>query len=479
MGIERRIAKNTLVLALADMINKLLSFVLLIYLARYLGAANFGIYSFAFSFVGLFVILSDAGLNLLLIRDVARDTSKLKKYLGNIIVIRTLLSIVTLILIFITINLLNYSPDIKVIVYIAGVSVILFSFVGTFRAVFQAFEKFEYDALITIMERVVVVPLCLILLLLGYGLIPIIYAILLGSILSIIVGYLILYKKFIKPMVKFDLDFWRYLIKEALPFGLAFVFITIYFRIDIVMLSTMKGDMVVGWYTAAYSLITALTFIPAVYMGAAFPVMSRFFKTSKNSVRIVFEISFRYVLFLALPIVVGTALLSDRFILLFFGVEYINSIIALQVLILTFLFISLNIIMGGTLNAINRTMTGTIITGFGAFLNVVLNLILIPKMSYVGAGIATVATEVAMFFIMFYFISKYLQLTSPHRWIGKPLFYASVSTLFMGASVIYLGQFNLILIVLSAMFVYSIALFFMGGITKEDIEIFKKTFKSD
>ena len=84
MDIVRSVTKNITVLSLANIAEKLLYFVLVIFMARYLGDAEFGKFIFAISFCNIFVILSDFGLNTFLIREIAREKEKTGEYVGNV-----------------------------------------------------------------------------------------------------------------------------------------------------------------------------------------------------------------------------------------------------------------------------------------------------------------------------------------------------------------------------------------------------------
>ena len=86
MGTTQRIAKNTGVLLLADAIGKIFMFFFVIYTARYLGVAGFGILSFALAFTGIFGIFSDLGLQQLAIREIARNKSLVERYIGVFVI---------------------------------------------------------------------------------------------------------------------------------------------------------------------------------------------------------------------------------------------------------------------------------------------------------------------------------------------------------------------------------------------------------
>lgn len=105
------IAKNTGALAISNVITSILGFFLLIYLARYLGEAGFGKYSFALSFTALFAIVANLGISNYIIRELARNKNLTNEYLTNVSVIKLLLSFIAFALIALTINLMDYPRD--------------------------------------------------------------------------------------------------------------------------------------------------------------------------------------------------------------------------------------------------------------------------------------------------------------------------------------------------------------------------------
>ncbi|MCD6471069.1 oligosaccharide flippase family protein, partial [bacterium] len=146
-SVKQTIFKNTFWLMFAEGISKGLMFFLTILIARYLGAAGYGKFSFAFAFVSLFAVIADFGLSTLTIREVARDKSLARKYIDNIAVIKLILGIITFVLIVTVIQFLGKTPEVKSLVYLAGIWVIIQSFTQFFQSIFRAFEKMQYEAL--------------------------------------------------------------------------------------------------------------------------------------------------------------------------------------------------------------------------------------------------------------------------------------------------------------------------------------------
>lgn len=474
MNTVKRIAKNTLVLTVADIFSKMLSLILLAYIARFLGDVGFGKYSFALSFTALFAVLADMGLSTLTIREVARDKNKADRYLGNIALIKTLLSLLTFALIFITINFMHYPHDTTIAVYILGLYWILTSFAQFFRSIFRAFEQMEYEALTIIIERTIAVSLALFVLVRGYGLIELALVILFAGIVNAILSFFIVIRKFTKPKFEFDPEFWKFLFKEGLPFGLIAIFFMSHSRIDIVLLSTMRGDATVGWYNAAKVLVESLFFMSSFFVVSVFPVISRFFVSSKDSLAVAYEKSFKFLTILGFPVVVGTALLSDRFISFIYGSSFVNSAIALKILIWTLLPIFLNQLLGIVLRSIDRQRESMYVLGVAVFFNVVLNLLVIPIFSYIGAAFVKVVTEVFVFIFYFYLTSKFVVRLPLLALLFPPLLASGV----MGIFVYFSSALPLPLIVVTGALIYFGTLYVIRGIADDDVKLFKEIFKS-
>ena len=473
MNTIQTIAKNTGALTLMHIVTMILGLIFTVSLARCFGDVAFGKYSFALAFTALFAVLMDLGFNQLTIREVARDKTLAKKYMGNILIIKLFLSLIFFTLVVAVVNLMHYPPDTKAIVYIFGASTVLNSFGQLFRAIFHAFEKMEYDSLLTIIQQVIVVAIGLTLLFLGYDLIQVVSVYLLGGIINVVFSLIVMVKKFEKPEFEVNFAFWKTLIRNAIPFGLAAIFVIIYVRIDAVMLSMMVGDAPVGWYNAAVTLILGLSFIPGVFLGVFFPVFSKFHTSSIDSLKNAYEKTFKYLFIILFPIGIGTTLLADKFILLLYGDQYTHSIIALQILIWWNVFGALNWLFGTILLSINNEKIVAVSTGIGAILNVILNLFLIPIMSYVGASITTVITEILLFALLFYYVSMHLYRLPLLNITAKTI----AAGIIMGICIYYIKSFNVLMVVTIAGVIYFLALAALGGIAKEDLTLIKEGIK--
>jgi O-antigen/teichoic acid export membrane protein len=472
----RRVAKNSFFILLGEATAALLALLLNVFLARQFGDVGFGKYSFAFSFTLLFLVFADLGLSVLSIREIARAPQKTSEYLTTVSLIKLVLSLITVGLIALVINLMNYPQDTRMMVYIFGFIVIFSSFAQFFRSIFRAFEKMQYEAITRITERVLVVAFALVSLFLGYGLTKVVLAILLAQAIATLLTLAVCIKRFTKPRLSFDFSLSRQLIKAALPFGIATIFLTIYFQTDTIMLSIMKGDAVVGWYNAASRLATGMLFIPIAFTGAIYPVLSKYFVSSKDSLVITYQKSLKFLIILAIPLAIGTTLVAERVILFLYGSEFANSAIALQILVWAISLIFVAQVVGYTLASINRQMVDTRITAAAALLNVVLNLILIPKFSYIGASAASVFSQTVVFVLEFSYLQKYLYKIKILELVWKPLGASVVMGIFIYI-LLNAAFVHILVIILGAVAVYAGLLYAFRAFDKDELQLAKSIFR--
>lgn len=470
MRTVKRVAKNSLMIMLSATVTKILSLIFIIFATRYLGDIGFGKYSFVFALLSFFTVFIAFGMDTLVIREVAKDKSKSNAFLINSAALKSFLSLISWLVIIFLIAVLKKEPKINLGIIIIGFSLLPNSIVGSFEAIFSAYEKMEYNTLIEIFFRVVIVGLGLLVIFLDYGLITIFLVSLVASILAFLFCTYIYTNKIGKIKIEINYNLCKNLLKMSYAFALTGVFVAIYHRIDTVMLSIMKGDAPVGWYGAAYGLTESFLFIPAAICSAVFPVLSKLYGESKKSFNLAYKRSFKFLLLLAVPVGVGITVLADKIIPLVYKPEFDNSIIALRILIWAVAFIFLNAIMTSTLYVANKQKVVAKMTLVLVILNIGLNYFFIPRYSYVGASWTTVITEMVAFVFCYYVISKSIcKIKSV-----KPFFKSLLASLIMGFFLCYFKGLNLFMIIVLGGLLYIFILILLRAFTTEDKAFIKE-----
>nr|MBC8508683.1 flippase [Chloroflexota bacterium] len=308
------VARNSISLIGAELAARIVSFTVAVLLIRYLGSVELGKYSFIITYVGLFGFAIDLGVGQLVIRDVSRDKSIAPKYLGNFLLLQSILSAAMLLLLILSINLAGYPSLVKQAVYIAGLGVVIASFATPFAAMASAFEKMHFNALVAIFCATLNSLLTLAVIFLQKGLLSLVWVFLLNHLLRMMIFGWLCTRYCTRPQFGIDFSLWKYLLTSTIPFALIMILGILFNKIDVIMLSKMKGDAAVGWYSAAYKFIDVLIIIPVSINGAIFPLLSRQFVTSRDRLESTLRKSLKYQADVGLPIAVGTTLLADKFI---------------------------------------------------------------------------------------------------------------------------------------------------------------------
>lgn len=468
MGTARRITRNFLSLTISEVISKVLQLLVFVYIARIFGSAEFGKFSFGLSFALLAFILADFGLSTLLVREISRNKKLVNKYVSNSLIIKIFLSIITFICTYIFLNIFNYPKDAQIITYLMVLFMVIQSFTSVFYSIFRAFERMHFDAFIKILRMFLLLPLVFYTAYSGFSLITVTLMFPLTEFIILTIAVFITSKEFVKIKPEFQYSFSKKLLKKASLFCLSFVFAGVLLYIDVIMLSKIKTSAEVGIYTAASNLVLALMFIPLMYSNAIFPVLSRFFIRSKKTLRFAYEKSFKYMLILGLPISIGTFIFADKIILLVYGSQYKYSIIALRILAWFIMFRFINTLSGTLLASINKQHSRVFSQGTAAVINIMLNLALIPKLGFIGAGIATVASELLFFIMYISFLIKYKLKIKFFMISLKPIIASIIMILFI------IRIENLFLGVFIGIISYSTALLIIKTFGKDDKDLLQK-----
>ncbi len=473
MNYTRIIAKNTSVLLISQIISYAFVFLTTLYTARYLGVENFGILSLSIAFTGIFVIFADLGLSTLTVREVSRDKSLSSKYLVNFGLLKIVLAVLTFFLIFLSVNILHYSQEIQLVIYIMSISVIFNSFAGLISSIFQAYEKMEYISIGIIINSIILFVGVMVSIYYQLDVLAFATFYAVSNFALLLLYIIICQKKFVSPFLEMDLSFLRQKLKHALPFGITSVFVTIYYWIDTIMLSLMVGNEAVGLYNAAYRLILVLLFIPSVLNTAIFPAMSQFYISSKDSLKDTYKKYFKYMAILGIPLGVGTTILANEIILVIYGVEYTKAVIALQILVWSAVIIFMSGSFARLLEASDKQIVITKITAICAMVNIILNLIIIPNYGYIGASVVTVVTELLAFILGLKIVSalNYGMPISP-----KLLMKIVLASILMSILIILFSKWNLIFLILISVFIYFLTLIILKGFDNEDINLIRNIF---
>ena len=397
---------KNLVYSSISTLTSLFLFILLIFVGRFLGVEEYGIFTFALAFVTIFEMFTDFGLRDISVRNVSRDRNLTGKYISNLLLWKLLLCLVIYMILVFIVNILQYDSRTKLVVYIMAIASFLKSFKYTYRLFFQVHNRFDLDTLMVLIERVSQLIICLVVLILWKDLIVFVISFAGIRLIDFMVTLGVIHKKVARVKPRLDFHFMRELQIEALPLGLFFIIIVILSYIDSVMLSKMRGYNDVGLYNAAFRLYEGITIIPTIFFVVVLPRLSELFTTNQDSHRQLSVRLIKYMFIIAMPILAYGIFFSDIFIHLFFGDAFADASRTFQILVAGIAFQFPNWMLITTLMSINKQKVILVMGLTGVICNIILNVIFIPIYSYEGAAVATVLAELLMFTVAIFYLAK-------------------------------------------------------------------------
>ena len=389
------------------------------------GEGEYGLYATLFDFTFLFYVLNDIGVQHFNNRNIAQHNFLINKYLPNLLSLKIILSFVFLIMVGIGTWIMGYPEDYYPILLFVSINHILISFVSFLRTNISGLGMYRKDSILSALDKLLLIGFCAILL---WGNITdqpfqiewLIWSQTAAWFLTAVVAIILLKDKVQSWKLRFNPTFWLAILKQSYPFALVFLLMTIYTRVDKVMIERLltNGKVEAGIYAAGYRLLDAANMIGYLFAGLLLPMFSSMLK-KKEKIQSLIDMSFQLIMAGAITLAITVCFFRQEIMYLLYDNATLYYAEVMKYLILSFIAVA-GIYIYSTLltaNASLKKMNG--LFAISTILNVVLNFILIQKMQAKGAAIATLITQFLVFFGTMYFSKKEIKINFSSKIIIK------------------------------------------------------------
>ena len=364
-----------------------------IYVARYLGPERFGLLSYALSFVGIFVALATLGLDEVVVRELIKTPEQREKILGTSFLLKLVGTLLMWAAILVAIPLTENDLQTNILIIIIA-----------FGTVFQAFNVIDLNFQAKVKSKYVVhaqfvqlIFSSIVKIILVVNEAPLIWFASVYSLDVIVLAmglvFAYLYNGDNIFSWKWSFETSKYLLHDSWPLILAGVVISVYMKIDQVMIKEMLGAKEVGLYAAAVKLSEAWYFIPMAIASSLFPAIINAKVYQKEVYYQRLQKLYDLMVWIAIAIALPTTFLSTLVVEFLYGKEYLGSSSVLIIHIWTAVFVFLGVASSKYLlaeNFIKKTFYRTFI---GALLNIIMNYYLIGIIGIQGAAISTLVSH--------------------------------------------------------------------------------------
>jgi|SRR3989344_170901 len=470
------VAANTLISAAARLFGGVLALVSIGIVTRSLGPGFFGEYSAILAFLYLFSIAADLGLYQYVLRESSRPGANERSLFSVTFSIRlAALSVILSIGVVAALVFVPLSPASRIGIPLAAVAFWLQSLVQLSMAPLQKRLKAYWAALAEIAGRVLQLGLSVIIAVLGGSVVLFLVALVASSFLQFAVHYRAV-RQYLPFRLSFSLPVAKGIIRESLPIAIGLLFTLVYFRMDTVMLSFLRPPEDVGLYNLAYKMLEYLIFFPAMFVGLIMPRLSLEAVENLKAFRVTLQRLFEVIMFAAMPLMIGGFFLAPLLVEALGGKDFLQAVSPLRILLVAAALIFLGNVFGSAVIALGQQRRAVWAYGIGMVLNFGLNLIFIPRFSYVAAATSTVLTEFVVTFGLMCICARasggYIRTMRVLYALAASIVMA-IPFMFLGDISHKLGIFALIpyLIICPALYILSLRMF--RGITQEHIDLLR------
>lgn len=447
----QRILSNTAIQIFGKLITAVISIVIIKYITALETIPGLeGLpaeYKLIYTYLAFFGIIADFGLFTIAVREMsqARDQEEQMHIMGNIFGMRmfTIITAMALASVFVfLIPLENYTLTVKYGVAIAAITTVFTMMASTTSSILQVHLKMTMPTIMLMLGKLImggyIIYVVTYFRQIDNAFYHLLYAGIFGTAFTFITTYWFTKRWFVfKP--KYDFTYWKQVFKEALPYGIAIILSTIYFKVDVLLLSFLRDKQEIAIYGYPSSIIEMLAIFPIYFMNSTLPTLSRAFQESKEKAKTIISLSFQFIQLITFPLVIGGVVLARPIIAFIMNDEfltgnvagYFGADLAFQLLLIPTLFAFINTLFSFTLIANGNQSKLLRINLYGVIFNIVTNLIFIPSYGFIAAGITTFLSEILIIFLTYRECQKHIRFSLPWKTSLKTLFAALVMGVFV------------------------------------------------
>ncbi len=387
--------KNTFWLTAGNVSSRFIRALMIIYAARVLGTAGYGIFSYVLSLAGFFTMFSDFGLTGLLTRELVQKPAEVQRYIATTLRIKLVITFLSVLVtlfaapLFITIDAARpLLPIVAVLLAFDGLRGFMFS-------ITRAKNRMEIESGLSVTTDLLITGLGFAALFIRPTAEWLAIAYTAGSGLGFLIVFIIIHKWAGGLMQGFDRKLVKPLLFSAWPFAVMGLLGGLMINIDTIIIGWFRSADELGLYGAAQRPVQLFYLFPAFASTSLFPLFSKYAREKNHErMRHTLERAITGVFAAALPLTIGGVLLGQPVVQLIFGAQYLGATLTFQLLLTTVLTIFPGTVIGNAIFAYDAQKIFLKSVGWGALINVVLDLLFIPPYGIAGSAVATIIAQI-------------------------------------------------------------------------------------
>ncbi|MEN8120180.1 MAG: oligosaccharide flippase family protein [Bacteroidota bacterium] len=375
------------------------------------GAEQYGFYVVLFNFSLIFNMLTDFGLTNFNTKNIAQNQQLVSKHVSRLIWLKVFLAFGYITISLLAAFLIGYSFSQIKFLLILVLNQVIASFLLYLRSNLSGLHLFKTDSVLSITDKGLLIIISGILILkypVGFQIEWLVYSQTVAYLVTTLIAFLLVLRQTGWIRIRYDYRFILAILKKTAPFALLIFLMTVYTRIDFVMLERIldNGNLYSGIYAQAYRITDAFSMFAYLFAALLLPIFSKMIKDKVNLGNMVKK-SATILLVPVLILVIVIIFHSSEIMNLLYHQHANQSYPVLNILTIGFIGIASIYIFGTLLTANGNLKQLIVISGLGVIINITLNFLLIPKYNYIGAAISSMLTQLMMAVTQIYLAYKF------------------------------------------------------------------------
>jgi O-antigen/teichoic acid export membrane protein len=390
----RRLTFDVAVQIIARIANLALGVVVTLVLVHALGSNSFGLWSTLFAITQITSSFGELGLNQIAVSRAASEPDREHEWLGSLLSLRLLLAVPIALASIAAVFLLVPSHEGRVAGTLLSL-VLLAGAAGTLSVVFQLRVRNHISMAILTMNSIVWGAGVIVVAIASGGIVAFAAVFLAVTVFTTAVTAALASRTAVVSMHGVR-RLWRPMLRVGLGLGAAGILVTLYVKLDQILVFKIAGSHQAGLYGADYRLLDQIQFIPTSVMTTLFPLIAAAYPHNRDRVRNLLQMSAEYLTMASLPILAFTIVAADPIVTLLFGKQFGPAAPALPILAGAFVSISFGYLVGNMVVILEIQRQFLRYAAIGLVLNAVLNVLFIPRYGFLAAAWITLLTEVTV-----------------------------------------------------------------------------------
>lgn len=410
----KKVASNTIYQLLGKVITMSVTILVTVIVTRRFGREGYGWFNIMQTFPALFYIVVDFGLNAIATRELSVDWSKAQKIFGNVLFLRLALAVVLILASGFSLAFFPYESLLKFGTRLSLLLILTQGLFATTNIIFQTKLRYDLSAIGLVCGSVVILIFSLIFTYIKPSILLVSFGYVAGGLVTFLICAFFIKKLGVIPKLSFDSNIIRFLLLQSLPLGLMFIFSQINFKADSILLSVLplplkfglSNTETVGVYGLPYKIFEVSLVIPTFFMNSIFPIFVRHMVEGKEKFWQTFKKSTLVLFSTGLAVGIFGYFLAPLAVEILGGEEFNQSVAILRILLGGVFIFYLTQPISWLIVTLGKQSYLPGIYLISSIVNVLANILLIPRFSFYASSVLTWACEIIILVMLAYFARK-------------------------------------------------------------------------